>query len=121
MKTIELFRFTAESPSILNPISIDIHSHRWKTHHHLTDPIGFDVGTTIIIIAEIPEKQEPFAYWPGGENPAPGKRVDVITRDGFEWKGINSSEFRWYHAGKTLSGRSDSDIIAWRISVAKED
>ena len=48
--------------------------------------------------------------WHGGENPVPGKRVDVRIRAGDESKISMSSEFwSWKHIG------GQGDIIAYRV------
>ncbi|WAX14065.1 hypothetical protein ECO71P1_00002 [Escherichia phage ECO71P1] len=49
--------------------------------------------------------------WFGGENPAPGKRVDVKYRDGIITKDIFSDCIGW---DRTLLGYG-SDIIAYRV------
>lgn len=57
----------------------------------------------------------PFIQWNGGENPAPGKVVEVRLRHGGEYKSP-SHRLRWSHA-EPPSLDALTDIIAYRITL----
>lgn len=58
----------------------------------------------------IPLEPNPFIQWNGGENPAPGKRVEYRLRSGA--LGCHGSNIlRWTH----FEGAEPDDIIAYRI------
>jgi len=58
----------------------------------------------------IPLEPNPFIQWNGGENPAPGKWVDVMFADSDDWGSMPSDALTWSHSGQVLF-----DIIAYRI------
>lgn len=49
--------------------------------------------------------------WEGGENPVPGKTVEVWARDGVSK--IGKSEFWWW--GRDKDAPDNSDIVAYRV------
>lgn len=55
-----------------------------------------------------------WVEWKGGENPAPGKVVDVKYRNGVADNYVNSTEVDWPHASSVI-GITGYDIIAYRI------
>lgn len=62
------------------------------------------------------EKKSAWIVWCGGENPVPGKRVDVKYRCEYISYDTDSNLYRWRHA----DAKQDSDIIAYRV-VAQND
>lgn len=59
-----------------------------------------------------PDGEEPaWVVWYGGENPAPGKRVDVKFRDSGIAYDDDSCRYRWW----LCKSERDSDIIAYRV------
>ena len=71
-----------------------------------------DVVATIGVDVDACEKQEEaWTVWRGGENPVPGKRVDVKYRDGVVASDAFSDCVGWDRA---LLGYG-SDIIAYRV------
>lgn len=52
-----------------------------------------------------------WTVWPGGENPVPGRLVDVKFRDGTIAYKDDSRIYRWW----LCNGARDSDIIAYRV------
>lgn len=56
-------------------------------------------------------KESAWTVWPGGENPVPGRLVDVKFRDGTIVYKYDSCIYRWGLCG----GERDSDIIAYRV------
>lgn len=56
-------------------------------------------------------KESAWTVWPGGENPVPGRLVDVKFRDGTIAYKDDSCIYRWW----LCSGARDSDIIAYRV------
>lgn len=61
----------------------------------------------------IPLEPNPFIQWNGGENPAPGKVVEVRLRRGGDHKSP-SHRLRWSH-GEPFSLDRITDIIGYRI------
>lgn len=56
-------------------------------------------------------KESAWTVWLGGENPVPGRLVDVKFRDGTIAYKDDSCIYRWWFC----SGARDSDIIAYRV------
>lgn len=62
------------------------------------------------IIGYAPAKDQPvFSDWFGGENPAPGKRVEVIFRFSGHVHQCQAETFDWSHEG------DDNDIVRYRV------
>lgn len=73
-----------------------------KQLHDVVATIGVDVNAP---------KEEAWTVWHGGDNPVPGKRVDVKYRDGVVTIDTFSDCIGW---SRTLLGYG-SDIIAYRV------
>lgn len=56
-------------------------------------------------------KESAWAVWLEGENPVPGRLVDVKFRDGTIAYKEDSCIYRWW----LCNGERDSDIIAYRV------
>jgi hypothetical protein len=66
-----------------------------------------------------------FTAWPGGDNPAPGKTVQVICRNGEVSIEKPSERLNWYRAAEGTSDQlcggpiihvnEDWDILAYRV------
>lgn len=56
-------------------------------------------------------RESAWTVWPGGENPVPGRLVDVKFRDGTIAYKDDSCIYRWW----LCNGERDSDIIAYRV------
>lgn len=71
-----------------------------------------DVVATIGVDVDACEKQdEAWTVWHGGENPVPGKMVDIKSRDGVIISNVPSGRIGWNRA---LFGYG-SDIIVYRV------
>lgn len=57
-------------------------------------------------------KESAWTVWPGGENPVPGRLVDVKFRDGT----IAYKDDSCIYRGWLCNGARDSDIIAYRVA-----
>lgn len=69
-----------------------------------------DVVATIVVDVDAP-KEEAWTVWYGGDNPVPGKMVDIKSRDGVIISNVPSGRIGWNRA---LFGYG-SDIIAYRV------
>lgn len=116
--------WTAWESNATNPVPAKMVMYKLRDGYESKAPVisnelrwemmGKPSGTDIVayrVVKDNDKDSDAWTVWFGGENPVPGKRVDVKYRDGIISKDAFSDCIGW---NRTLLGYG-SDIIAYRV------